>query len=236
MNASDAALGPARRIVRRGLGLSFLGLVGLAGVYVLALGFTPIEARQGLAQKIFYLHVPAAWSALLAFSLVGLASLLYLWLHDPRLDRFAAASANAGVVFSAVMLTTGPIWAKPIWGTWWTWDARLTLTLFLFFLFVGYLALRAAVHDPAERARFSAVVGILGMLLVPFIHLSVYLFRTLHPQPIVLKPSAPSLPPEMLRTLLISVAVFTVLYLGFVMTRYGLALAEELQEEGRDAG
>jgi heme exporter protein C len=236
MNASDAALGPARRIVRRGLALTFLGLVGLAGVYVLALGFTPIEARQGLAQKIFYLHVPAAWSALLAFSLVGLASLLYLWLHDPRLDRFAAASANAGVVFSAVMLTTGPIWAKPIWGTWWTWDARLTLTLFLFFLFVGYLALRAAVHDPAERARFSAVVGILGMLLVPFIHLSVYLFRTLHPQPIVLKPSAPSLPPEMLRTLLISVAVFTVLYLGFVMTRYGLALGEELQEEGRDAG
>jgi heme exporter protein C len=140
------------------------------------------------------------------------------------------------VAFSAVMLTTGPIWAKPIWGTWWTWDARLTLTLFLFFLFVGYLALRAAVHDPSERARFSAVVGILGMLLVPFIHLSVYLFRTLHPQPIVLKPSAPSLPPEMLRTLLISFTVFTVLYLGFVMTRYGLMLAEELQEEARDAG
>jgi heme exporter protein C len=236
MNASDAALGPARRIVRRGLALSLLGLVGLAGVYVLALGFTPTEARQGLAQKIFYLHVPAAWCALLAFSLVGLASILYLWLQDPRLDCFAAASANVGVAFSAVMLTTGPIWAKPIWGTWWTWDARLTLTLFLFFLFVGYLALRAAVHDPAERARFSAVVGILGMLLVPFIHLSVYLFRTLHPQPIVLKPSAPSLPPEMLRTLLISFAVFTVLYLGFVMTRYGLTLAEELQEEARDAG
>jgi heme exporter protein C len=236
MNASTAVLAPARRIVRRGLGLSLLGLTGLAGVYVMALGFTPIEARQGLAQKIFYLHVPAAWSALLAFSLVGLASILYLWLHDPRLDRFAAASAPAGVVFNLVMLTTGPIWAKPIWGTWWTWDARLTLTLFLFFLFVGYLALRAAIHDPAERARFSAVVGILGMLLVPFIHLSVYLFRTLHPQPIVLKPSAPSLPPEMLRTLLISVAVFTVLYLGFVMTRYGLALAEELQEEARDAG
>jgi len=236
MNGSNAALEPARRIVRRGLTLSLLGLLGLAGVYVLALAFTPIEARQGLAQKIFYLHVPAAWSALLAFSLVGLASILYLWLHDSRLDRFAAASANAGVAFSAVMLTTGPIWAKPIWGTWWTWDARLTLTLFLFFLFVGYLALRAAVHDPSERARFSAVVGILGMLLVPFIHLSVYLFRTLHPQPIVLKPSAPSLPPEMLRTLLISFTVFTVLYLGFVMTRYGLMLAEELQEEARDAG
>jgi heme exporter protein C len=224
------SLPAARRIIRRGLTLSGAALVALAGVYLLALAYTPVEARQGPAQKIFYLHVPAAWSALLAFSLVGIASALYLWLRDPRLDRFAAASAEVGVAFSAVMLTTGPIWAKPIWGTWWTWDARLTLTLFLFFLFVGYLALRAAVQDPEERARFSAVVGILGMLLVPFIHLSVYLFRTLHPQPIVLKPSAPSLPPEMLRTLLISFAVFTVLYIGFVTARYGLALAEEARD------
>ena len=211
-------------------------LLALAGVYILALGYTPVEARQGLAQKIFYLHVPAAWCALLAFSLVGIASLLYLWLHDARLDRFAASSAEVGVAFAAVMLTTGPIWAKPIWGTWWTWDARLTLTLFLFFLFIGYLALRAAVHDPGERARFSAVVGILGMLLVPFIHLSVYLFRTLHPQPIVLKPSAPSLPPEMLRTLLISFVVFTTLYVGLVSLRYGLALVQEAAEEARDGG
>jgi heme exporter protein C len=233
---ASASFEAARRIGRRGLILSGLGLAALAGVYLLALGFTPLEARQGLAQKIFYLHVPAAWSALLAFSLVGIASILYLWLQDPRLDRFAAASAEVGVVFGGIMLTTGPIWAKPIWGTWWTWDARLTLTLFLVFLFVGYLALRAAVHDPVERARFSAVVGILGLLLVPFIHLSVYLFRTLHPQPIVLKPSAPSLPPEMLRTLLISTAVFTLIYVGFVMARYGLALAAEAEEEARDAG
>ncbi len=228
--------GNADRIIRRGLRLSAVGLLGLLLVYVLALKYTPVEVRQGVAQKIFYLHVPAAWSALLAFSLVGLTSALYLWLQDPRLDRFAAASAEVGVAFSAVMLTTGPIWAKPIWGTWWTWDARLTLTLFLFFLFVGYLALRAALHDPAERARFSAVVGILGLLLVPFIHLSVYLFRTLHPQPIVLKPSAPSLPPEMLRTLLVSTLVFTLLYIGFVTARYGLALAAERREleEGPD--
>jgi heme exporter protein C len=227
---ATVSLQVARRIIRRGLALSAVALLGLAGVYLLALAYTPVEARQGLAQKIFYLHVPAAWSAMLAFSLVGIASALYLWLHDPRLDRFAAASAEVGVAFSAVMLTTGPIWAKPIWGTWWTWDARLTLTLFLFFLFIGYLALRAAVPDPGERARFSAVVGILGMLLVPFIHLSVYLFRTLHPQPIVLKPSAPSLPPEMLHTLLISFAVFTLLYVGFVTARYGLALAEEARD------
>ena len=230
---SDAAV---RAITRRGLRISLAALLGLVAVYVLAIGYTPVEARQGMAQKIFYLHVPAAWSALIAFSLVGVTSALYLWLHDPRLDRFAAASAEVGVAFSAVMLTTGPIWAKPIWGTWWTWDARLTLTLFLFFLFIGYLALRASVHDPAERARFSAVVGILGMLLVPFIHLSVYLFRTLHPQPIVLKPSAPSLPPEMLRTLLVSTAVFTLLYVGLVTLRYGLGMAEDARDEATDAG
>ena len=231
MTAADSA----RALIRRGVGISVAALVGLAGVYVLALGYTPIEARQGMAQKIFYLHVPAAWCALMAFSLVGITSALYLWLMDPRLDRFAASSAEVGVAFSAVMLTTGPIWAKPIWGTWWTWDARLTLTLFLFFLFIGYLALRASVHDKAEWARFSAVVGILGMLLVPFIHLSVYLFRTLHPQPVVLKPSAPSLPPEMLRTLLISMLVFTALYVGLVTLRYGLGLAEEVREEAADA-
>jgi heme exporter protein C len=219
-------------LVRRGTVITAAALLGVAGVYVLAWGYTPIEARQGVAQKIFYLHVPSAWSALLAFSLVGIVSALYLWLNDPRLDRFAAASAEVGLAFSAVMLTTGPIWAKPIWGTWWTWDARLTLTLFLFFLFIGYLALRAALQDPGERARFSAVIGILGLLLVPFIHLSVYLFRTLHPQPVVLKPSRPSLPPEMLRTLLISGAVFLVLYIGLVTIRYGLALAEEAGEHG----
>jgi heme exporter protein C len=228
-------LASARGLVRRGAWITLFGLLGLAGVYVLAIGFTPIEARQGAAQKIFYLHVPAAWSALVAFSLVGVCGGLYLWLKDQRLDRFAASSAEVGVAFAVVMLTTGPIWAKPIWGTWWTWDARLTLTLFLFFLFIGYLALRAALHDPSERARFSAVVGILGLLLVPFIHLSVYLFRTLHPQPIVLKPSAPSLPPEMFRTLMLSLLVFTVLYVGLVTVRYGLALVEEEREGRLDA-
>ena len=227
--------GSGRGVLRTGTAITAVALLALVGVYVLALGYTPLEARQGLAQKIFYLHVPAAWSALIAFSAVGICGGLYLWLRDPRLDRFAAASAEVGLAFGVVMLTTGPIWAKPIWGTWWTWDARLTLTLFVFFLFVGYLALRAALHDPSERARFSAVVGVLGLLLVPFIHLSVYLFRTLHPQPIVLKPSAPSLPPEMLRTLLVSALVFLVLYVGLVMLRYGVALEDEAREDGLDA-
>jgi len=231
---ADRARGLA--IARRGLLLAGLGLVLLAGVYVLALRFTPMEASQGLAQKIFYLHVPAAWTSLLVFSVVGITSALYLWLRDERLDLFAASSAEVGVVFSIIMLTTGPLWAKPIWGAWWQWDARLTLTLFLFFLFVGYLSLRAAVPDPGERARYSAVVAILGFLLVPFVHLSVYLFRTIHPMPVVLKPSAPSLPDSMLRTLLIGFAVDLVLYLGFVTARYGLGLvahARAAELEGR---
>ncbi|MCZ6754101.1 MAG: cytochrome c biogenesis protein CcsA [Gemmatimonadetes bacterium] len=213
----------SRGIMKWGIALTVLGLVAMAGIYLVALGYTPLEVRQGAAQKIFYVHVPAAWNAMVAFTLVGLVSILYLWLRDERLDTFAASSAEVGLVFSVIMLTTGPIWGKPIWGTWWTWDARLTLTLILFLLFVGYMTLRSAVHDPAERARFAAVVGIMGMVLVPFIHLSVYLFRTLHPMPIVLKPSSPSLPPEMLRTLLLGFLAATVLYVGFVVLRYGLA-------------
>ena len=225
----------ARRLIRRGQLLTLLGLLAAAGVYLLALQYTPMEVRQGLAQKIFYVHAPAAWGALVAFAVVGLISILYLWLHDERLDLLAASSAEVGIAFSLVMLTTGPIWGKTVWGTWWTWDARLTLTLFLFLLFVGYLALRAAVQDHGERARFSAVVGIMGLVLVPFIHLSVYLFRTLHPQPILLKPSAPSMPPEMLRTLLCGSGAFTILYSGFLTLRYGLARVEHLREGTRDA-
>ena len=222
----------SRTLVRNGLRVSALALAGMAVVYLLAFRFTPIELTQGFAQKIFYLHVPAAWTALLVFFIVGVVSALYLWLRDPRLDRFAEASAEVGVMYSAIMLTTGPLWGKPVWGTWWQWDARLTLTLFLFFLFVGYLALRSALHDPAERARFSAVVAIMGMVLVPFVHLSVYLFRTIHPLPVVLKPSAPSLPGSMLRVLLLSLAVNLLLYVGLVVTRYGVSEAEEAGRRG----
>jgi len=228
---SDPLESRARRIVRSGRVIMVLGLVGLAVVYVLALRYTPMERFQGLPQKIFYLHVPAAWCALLSFSLVGIASILYLWLRDSRLDLFAESAAEVGLVFSVVMLTTGPLWGKPVWNTWWTWDARLTFTLILFFLFLGYKALRGAIQDAGERARFSAVVGILGLVLVPFVHLTVYLFRTLHPQPIVLKPSAPSLPWVMLRTLLASLGVYTVLLIGFLMTRYGLGAAARLEGE-----
>src|SRR5438067_9401795 len=179
-------------LVRRGRWITLVALVLLAGVYVRALAFTPVERLQGLAQKIFYLHVPAAIWAESAMVFVGLASVFYLFMKDPRLDRFASASAEVGTVFAAIVLTTGPIWGKPIWGTWCSWDARLTFTLFLLFIYVGYLLLRGAVADPATRARYAAVLGICGMCLVPFVHFSVYMFRTLHHMPIVLKPTAPS--------------------------------------------
>jgi len=228
-----ADLTHARSLMRRGRVLVVLGLAAIASGFVRALLYTPEEARQGLAQKIFYVHVPAAWAAMMAFGLVGIASALYLWLEDPRLDRFAASSAEVGVAFGTVMLTTGPIWAKPIWGTWWTWDMRLSMTLLLYLLFLGYMALRSAIDDRSERARYSAVIGLMSLVLVPFIHLTVYLFRTLHPQPIVLKPSAPSLPPEMLISLLWGVGAASILYLGFVTMRYGIGLAQEALEDAR---
>jgi heme exporter protein C len=211
--------------------ISWLDTVaGLAvvGTMVRAALFTPLEAKQGAAQKIFYIHVPSAWVAFLAFGLVAVASAAFLWLRDPRLDRFAESSAEVGVVFTTVVLITGPLWAKPIWGAYWAWwDVRLVSTLFLWFIYVSYIVLRGAIDAPEMRARYSAVLGILGALLIPFIHLSVYLFATMHPMPIVGKPSAPSLPNEMLLTLFISLTSFTLLYVAFVRYRYRYAIERD---------
>jgi heme exporter protein C len=126
------------------------------------------------------------------------------------------------------VLITGPLWAKPIWGTYWAWwDVRLVSTLFLWFIYIAYIVLRGAVESPELRARYSAVLGMLGALLIPFIHLSVYLFATMHPLPIVGKPSSPSLPVEMLLTLLLSLFSFTLLYFAFVRSRYHYAIERE---------
>jgi heme exporter protein C len=204
-------------------------LLGVALVYVRALAFTPIEARQGAAQKIMYIHATSAFIALyVAFVLMAIASALYLWLKDEKLDRVAESAAEVGLCFTTVVLVTGPIWGKTIWGAWWTWDARLTATLFLWFIILAYLLLRGAVEERGRRARYSAVLGILASFLVPFIHLSVYLFRTLHPMPILLKPSAPSLPPEMLVTFLFSFAAFTLLFLALLRQRYRIATLRDL--------
>src|SRR5438067_5738060 len=212
--------------------ISWLPTVAGAAVIatvVRAAFYTPLEARQGAAQKIFYIHVPAAWVAFLAFFLVAVASGVYLWLRDQRLDRFAESSAEVGVVFTTVVLITGPLWAKPIWGTFWAWwDVCLVSTLFLWFIYVSYIVLRGAIESPSLRARYSAILGILGALLIPFIHLSVYLFATMHPMPIVLKPSKPSLPNEMLLTLLLSLASFTLLYFSFLRSRYRFAVERDI--------
>lgn len=207
--------------------LTAAAIAAVAITYVRVIFFTPYEAIQGPAQKILYVHAPAAWVAFMAFFVVAVASGLYLWLREERLDRIAESSAEVGVIFTTVVLITGPLWGKPVWGAYWTWDARLTLTLFLWFIYLAYMVLRGAIEDRSMRARYSAVLGILGALLIPFIHLSVYLFRTLHPQPILLKPSAPSLPGEMLATLLLAWAAFMVLYVALLRARYRFAVERD---------
>jgi heme exporter protein C len=152
---------------------------------------------------------------------------VYLWLRDERAERLAEAAGEVALVFLSAVLTTGPLWGKPIWGTWWTWDARLTLTLFLWFLTAGYLVLRGAIDDTAMRARYSAVLGILAALLIPFIHLSVYLFRTLHPMPIILKPDRPSLPTDMLITFLSFFGACTLLCIALIRARYRYGIARD---------
>jgi heme exporter protein C len=206
-------------------GLLVLGVVAFAAAMIRGAFFTPPDAAQGMAQKIFYVHAPSAFVALYcACGLVFICSALWLWLKDERLDRVAEASTEVGLAFMTVVLITGPLWGRPIWGAWWTWDARLTLSLFLWFVLLGYQILRGAVEEPEQRARFSAVLGVLAGLLVPFIHLSVYLFRTLHPMPIVLKPSSPSLSNEMLTSFLFSMTAIILLFFGLVRARYRLAI------------
>ena len=209
----------------------FVGAVAaVVSAVIRIVAFTPTEALQGLAQKIYYIHVPAALSAYLALIVAAFMSLIYLWLHDARADRLAESAGEVALLFATVVLTTGPIWGKPIWGAWWTWDARLTLTLFLWFVTAAYLVLRGAVDDPGMRARYSAILAVLAALLIPFIHLSVYLFRTLHPMPIVLKPDRPSLPPGMLATFAWSVAAFLFFCVALIRARYRLSVLRERPE------
>jgi heme exporter protein C len=222
--------------VRKRDPLMGVAILAVAAVYVRALFFTPIEALHGPAQKILYVHASAAFIALyVAFALMAISSILYLWLKDEKLDRVAESAAEVGLAFTTVVLVTGPLWGKTIWGAWWTWDARLTSTLFLWFIIVAYSLLRGAVEERGRRARYSAVLGILAALLVPFIHLSVYLFRTLHPMPILLKPSAPSMPPEMQITFFSAFFAFLLLFAAMLRVRYRVAtlrdyLADREQE------
>ena len=208
--------------------LFWISVAGVVAAVVRAMAFTPTEAAQGDAQRIYYVHVPAAISAYLALGVAAVMSLVYLWLRDDRSDRLAEAATEVGFVFTTGVLLTGPLWGKPVWGAWWTGDARQNLTLFLWFVTAAYLVLRGAVEDQSMRARYSAVLAVLAALLIPFIHLSVYLFRTMHPMPIVLKPSQPSLPPEMLLTWVIGVVAFGFFCVTLIRARYRLTLLREV--------
>ena len=147
--------------------------------------YAPTERVQGDAQRIFYVHVPLAWVAYLAFFVVFVASVAYLRTRRERWDVLALASAEVGLLFTTLVLVTGSLWARPIWGTWWSWDARLTTTLVLWLLYAGYRMVRAYAGDAARGARYAAVLGIVGFLDVPLVHQSVVWWRTLHPGPTV---------------------------------------------------
>jgi heme exporter protein C len=165
-----------------------------------------------------YIHVPTAWVAFFAFFVVFLASIVYLWKRLPEADRLAHASAEIGVLFTALTLIDGSIWGKPTWGIWWTWDARLTTTAVLFVIYVGYLMLRSFIDEPERRARFSALVGIVGFIDVPIIYMSVLWFRTLHQPPSIQRGGA-SMPDAMLFTLLFNFGAYTLVFLFFLVKR-----------------
>jgi heme exporter protein C len=184
------------------------------------------EATLGIVQRIFYIHVPAAWVGFLAFGIVALCSAVYLWLGDDRLDEAAVAAAEGGVVFTSIVLVSGPLWARISWGTWWTWEPRLTLTLLLWFIYVGYFMVRKSTENPEQGRRFAAVVGIVGALNIPLIHLSVLWFRSLHPQPVVARVDGPQLPADMLTVLLTALAAWTFLFFAIFTLRYGTSRLE----------
>jgi heme exporter protein C len=214
-------------------GFFWFAVVCVIALYVRALYFTPVDALQGAAQKIYYVHISAWLASYTAVGLTALMSIVYLWLHDQRADRLGEACAEVGLVFLTVGLGTGTIWGHRIWGAWWVWwDMRLTLTLFLWFVVAAYLVLRGAIDDEAQRARYSAVLGVLGALLIPFIHLSVYMFQArLHPMPVALQPGAPKMSPEMLTTFLSSFVVFLIVCIAFIRARYRIALLRERAAE-----
>jgi heme exporter protein C len=166
-----------------------------------------------------------ARTSYLAFFVVFVASAAYLVKRAPLMDAIARSSAEVGLLFTTMMLITGSLWARPIWGTWWSWDARLTTTLLLWFIYVGYLMLRASVEDEEKAARYAAVIGIVGTVDIPIIHQSVVWWRSLHPESVVLASGGPAMPTSMLIALLVSLAAFTVLYVVLVLLRTRLELA-----------
>lgn len=211
---------------RWGAVLSLLAAATLLFAFWMIFFYAPTERSMGIVQRIFYVHVPSAWVAFLAFGIVALASLGYLWLADERLDAISVSAAELGLVFTTIVLLTGPLWGKIAWGAWWVWEPRLTLTLLLWFIYAGYFMLRGATENPLRGKRFAAVLGVVGAVDIPLIHVSVNWFRSQHPQPVILRPEGPSADPAIVQTLLVSLLGFTLLFGALLVYRYS---AERLQ-------
>jgi heme exporter protein C len=210
--------------------------LSLVAIVAIAIGFTfamtaPRERIQGEFAKIMFVHVPSAWLAFLAFAVTAIAGIVWLIKRTPAWDRIAASSAEVGVFFTALALMTGMIWGYPVWGTFWDWsDARLMSTAIMFFVYLGYLALRRSVPDPETRARRSAILGIIAFIQVPLVYFSVTLFRTLHQGATVVRADAP-IDPAFFRALMVNVGAFTVVYAAFMVWRTRLAQMEDELEE-----
>jgi heme exporter protein C len=209
-------------VTKRIVEIGAVGAMIIAFVVGLAV---PPDAVQGDLQRIMYVHVPSAWLAYLA----ALASMIQRRLPHRQLrwDRLAGASAEVGVVFTGLALATGSIWGKPVWGVWWTWDARLVLTAAMFFVYLAYLALRRGLDGADRRAKRSAVFGIVAALQIPVVHFSVVWWRGLHQPPTVLRPDNPQIDPPLLFALLMALFAFTLAYAALVRRRIALAVAED---------
>jgi len=187
--------------------------------------YAPQESTMGEVQRIFYIHVASAWTAFLAYFLVFVGSVGYLWKRARLADDLAQASGEVGFVFCTCVLVTGPLWAKPVWGIWWTWDARLTSTFVLWLLFIAYLMLRSYVLNPGRAEVLAAVVGIIGFVDVPIVYMSIRWWRTQHPQPVIAGGEGSGLDPAMRITLLVSWGAFLCLFAYLLRQRLWLAEA-----------
>ncbi len=204
-----------------------LGLLGYTSY--LALVIAPTEQTMGDVQRIFYYHVPSGWVGMLCFGVNFLASIWYLWKRTAASDALAAASAEVGVVYCAVLLITGPLWARPVWGIWWTWDARLTSTLVLWLIYVSYLVLRRFAAG-GQTQVIAAVFAVFGFADVPLVYFSIRWFRTQHPSPVMGGGENSGLAPAMLHVFLINLTAFTVLGILYVWLRYKLEMQEQALE------
>ena len=194
-----------------------LGAAAYASFFI-----APTDAKQGLIYRILFLHVASAWTGLTAFFICFLANVLYVLRRQPRWDWLGVAAGEVGLAFTTVVLVTGPIWAHPVWGIWWTWDARLTSTFVLWLLYVSYLLLRTLVEETERRALLSALFGIFAFLDVPLVFGSIRWWRTQHPQPVIMGGPGAGLDPLMYKVLFFSWFAMLALMTLLLRQRYRL--------------